>query len=223
MVRRIDVLGAVAWQLLVVGTHAVSGCIGIAEHSRLQHGIGTGADARNHRAGTEGCLLNVLEVVVGVAVESQPTNGSQRVVLLWPDAGDVKNIPAVSFRLLWIHGLEVHRPGGVVPLLNGIVQVLDMVVRLFSRQLDSFIRLKVLDASVRLEMDLDIFEGAVFWLAELEGVVPETVDVAQRLGDTAPSEELHEAVDTFLVVVVKVPEHGRVRDVGLGMTFVGAI
>ena len=50
-----------------------------------------------------------------------------------------------------------------------------------------------------------------------------SVDVADRLWNTSCTKELHQAVNAFLVVIVKVPEAVWVWNVGLRIALVGSV
>ena len=58
--------GAVKRQLEVIWPIAIAVGIGVAEHAGLEYGIGGWPDAGYHVGGRETCLLDVLEVVVGL-------------------------------------------------------------------------------------------------------------------------------------------------------------
>lgn len=51
----------------------------------------------------------------------------------------------------------------------------------------------------------------------------EAVDVSQRGWNAALPKEMHQSVDTFGVVEMKVPKHGIVWYIGLGMPLVASI
>ena len=60
--------------------------------------------------GREGSLLNLGEVVIGVAVEDHLANRDQGVVLLGPNLGDIEGVPAVGGGILGFHDLDVDSP-----------------------------------------------------------------------------------------------------------------
>ena len=72
-------------------------------------------------------------------------------------------------------------------------------------------------------MKLDVFECAIFWLSKLESMDTIPIHIPQALRDTSLAKQLHQAVCAFLVVVMEVPEHARVRDVGLRVVLVRAV
>lgn len=49
------------------------------------------------------------------------------------------------------------------------------------------------------------------------------VDVFDRLGNTSPSKKVHEGVDPLWVVLVKIPKHGIIWDVGSGVSLMAAV
>jgi hypothetical protein len=168
-------------------------------------------------------LFNILEEILRILIEREPTYWHQRIVLLWPDFSGVENIPSIGLRLLRIHDLQVHRPRREIALLNGVEHVLDVVVWLFACQSCGIFFCKVLNSSIRLEVDLYVFKRSVVRLAELERVHTEAVDVAERSRNAALTEELHKAMYAFLVVVVEVPVHGCIWHVALRMTLVAPV
>lgn len=49
------------------------------------------------------------------------------------------------------------------------------------------------------------------------------IDVPKGSWDTTRSKQVHQSVDTLRVILVKVPEHGIIRDVGLGVSLVATV
>lgn len=105
LVRAVHVQRPVARELLVVRAHAVARRIRVGEHARVQHDVGARADARHHRARAERRLLDLFEVVGRVAVQGEPTDRSERVVLVRPHPRDVEDVPPVGLGLLGVHDL----------------------------------------------------------------------------------------------------------------------
>ena len=79
-----------------------------------------------------------------------------------PDLRHVENVPAVVLCLLGSHDLKVHRPRRVIAFLNCIVQLSGMVARVLPCKLICFCLGQVLNALVRLEMDLDVHEASLY-------------------------------------------------------------
>ncbi|MBC7208751.1 MAG: heavy metal translocating P-type ATPase, partial [Methyloversatilis sp.] len=88
--RPVGVVGVdrAAWpvhrQRLVMGADPVAVRIGVGEQPALEHLVGREADARHDVGRRERCLLNLREVVVGIAVQFQFADGDQRVVAVRP-------------------------------------------------------------------------------------------------------------------------------------------
>lgn len=97
-----------------------------------------------------------------------------------PGEGVVKDVNTGIFCFLGVHDLEVDGVGGVVSTLNGIVHILDVVVRSLASETKCFICVKVLNASVRLDAPFDVDESAVL-LSELVCVYAERVNVTELL------------------------------------------
>lgn len=51
----------------------------------------------------------------------------------------------------------------------------------------------------------------------------ETIDVSQRRRNATLSKEVHQGMNTLRVVQMKVPEHGIIRNIRLGMSLVTAV
>jgi hypothetical protein len=139
-------------------------------------------------------LLDVAVIVVGVLVERELADRDQGVVLVWPDAGIIEDVPSVGLGVLWVHDLQVHSPGWVVALFNGVVHILDVVVWLFAREADGVGSIHGDIAGIGLEMYLDVLEAPIVGLAELERVNTVHVDVAKRLWNTSLAEKLHQGM-----------------------------
>ena len=168
-----------------------------------------------------------LEEVLGVLVECELSDLLERVVGVRPRLGDVEGDVTSLLGLLRRHSLDVHDPRWEVTALDSVEHVDHVVVRVNTSKTESFCRIHVLDAAMGLEVYLDIGEVARGvrrrGLAELVGVVSEAVDVAKRLRLTAAAEEMHQGVDTFLVVVVEVPEHVGIWHICLRVTLVCSV
>lgn len=78
-------------------------------------GISTWPNARDHVGWTKCSLFNILEVVVWIAVEGQPPDRSQRIILVWPHPCNVKWVTSVCLGFLWAHDLQMHDLRGKSP------------------------------------------------------------------------------------------------------------
>jgi len=220
LVGSAGVVGNVDGDLLVVGAEAVTLGIGVREETSLQHAIGRGLNTGNHVRRRESGLLNLGEVVVGVAVKDHLSDGDQGVVLLGPDLGDIEGVPAVGGGILGVHDLDVDRPGGEVTLGNGVEEISGGVVRVGRGELGSLGSLEVLDALVALEVPLDKV-GLTGLVDELQGVGGETVHVAVTIGSTTVREEDRDLVESLGNEGDEVPESIGITAVGLGVTLLG--
>jgi hypothetical protein len=77
-------------------------------------------------------LFNLCEVVLGVLIEEELSNFTERELVLGPDVGHVEDINLLLlpyfFSLFRCHSLEHNVPTGEVALLDGLVKVLGGVV-----------------------------------------------------------------------------------------------
>jgi hypothetical protein len=78
-------------------------------------------------------LLNLCEVVLGVLIEEELSNLTERELVLRPNVGHIEHINLLLFpyffSLFRCHGLEHNVPTREVTLLDGLVKVLGGVVR----------------------------------------------------------------------------------------------
>ena len=74
--------------------------------------------------------------------------------------------------------MEVHVVGREIAAFDCIIEVFDVVVRVFAGETECFVCLEVLDAGFRFDVPFNVDKGAVL-LAELVCVDSESVDVAE--------------------------------------------
>ena len=92
-----------------------------------------------------------------------------------------------------------------------------MPVRVLGRHLASLLIGESLASLVGFEVCLDIDERSVR-LSPLEGVAGVAVHVSVRVGSSSVRKEMHNLVNGLLVVREIVPEHGRIFEIGLGVS-----
>ena len=114
-----------------------------------------------------------------VLVESDFSDRPERVVVVRPCNSIVEDVVAILLGLLNSH--DLHRKGicGIVSFLDGIEQVLYVVVGLCTRKSQGFLGWEVGHSGVWLDVPLDVMDGTVL-LDELVRVDAKSVDVAQR-------------------------------------------
>ena len=168
----------------------------------------------------ESSLLNLSKVVVGVTVEDHLSDGDQGVILLGPDLGDIKGVPAVGGGILGVHDLDVDGPRGEITLGNVVEKISGGIVGIRRGKLGSLGGLEVLDTLVALEVPLDKV-GLTSLVDELQGVGGETVHVAVTIGGTAVGEEDGNLVKSLGDEGDEVPESIGITAVGLGVTLLG--
>jgi hypothetical protein len=91
-------------ELLVISADSVSVSIGVGEESRLEDRVGGWLYTWHQMGRVEGSLLNFCEVVGRVSVKGHLAEFSERVVLVWPDLGQIEDIDLGLFSLLGSHG-----------------------------------------------------------------------------------------------------------------------
>uniref|UniRef100_A0A182JAW5 Uncharacterized protein n=1 Tax=Anopheles atroparvus TaxID=41427 RepID=A0A182JAW5_ANOAO len=203
---------AVHRQHQVVGAHSVAVGVSVREQARLQHLVRRRFDAGHQVGRRERGLLHLGEVVARVAIEHHAADGDQRELALRPHLGQIERIERHLLGLLERHHLELERPAGEVLLRDRVVQIADAVVRIGSGQLVGARHVHVLNALIRLEVELAVHRLAL-GVDQLERVrtVPVHEPVAVR--DAAVREQEHHLMRRFRAQRDKVPEHVRILQV----------
>lgn len=212
--------GRVDGDLLVVDAEAVAVGVGVREQAALQDGVGRGLDAGDEVRGRKGHLLDLGKVVLDVLVERELAEAPQRHLALRPHLGQVEDVPLELLGLLGRQDLDVGGPARVLAALDGLVQVLGVPVGVLAGHLGGLLVGEVLDALVRLQVDLDVDEGAV-GLDELVRVARVAVHVAVAVGRAAVREQRHDLVDGLVVRHEVVPERRRIFSVVPGVALLG--
>ena len=96
----------------------------------------------NEVARVEAGLLDVAEVVVGVAVEGEPPHLVTRELLLRPHLGQVERVDRTLAASLGRHDLHAQRPRGELAPLDGLDQVELVAVRVEAGQLGGLRRVE---------------------------------------------------------------------------------
>ena len=163
--------------LMVVGAQAVALRVGVVGQARLQHAVGAHAYAGHQVAGGKGGLLHVGEEVLGVFVELELAHLDQRVVGVRPDLGQVERVVGHALGVELGHDLHVHGPLGEVAAFDGFVEIALVALAVTADQgLGLGVR-EVLDALLRLEVELDP-EALARGIPEAVGVRTKAVHVA---------------------------------------------
>jgi len=153
--------GSVNGQLLVIGAQAVAVGIGVGEEAGLQDGIGGGLDVRDEMGRREGGLFDLGEVVLGILVENKLSDGSERVLAVGPDFGEIENVVSEFLRLVGGHSLNIDLPGGGFSRLDGLKQGLSTMVGVLSGDFGSGGSIEGLKATVNAQVDLDVDEASI--------------------------------------------------------------
>ncbi len=124
--------------LMVVDAQTITMRIGVGEEAALQHAIGRKAQAGHDRRRRERRLLDVGEVVVGVAIEDDLAHFHTRIVLMRPHFGDVEWIDIGVDRLRFRHDLNEHRPARMIAALDGLEEIALRMIGIAARQLQRF-------------------------------------------------------------------------------------
>lgn len=140
-----------------------------------------------------------------------------------PDLGKIQNGVPELFGLLGSHGLHVDRPRGVIPVVDGLKQVLLRGIRVGTCKLTGLLGRQVLDTLVGDVVELSV--GDLTLLAdELEGVARVAVHVSPSIRSASISKHVGDLVERLGVLGQVVPEVRSVRSstqVGLRISLLG--
>lgn len=118
--------------------------VGVGKETSLEHLVHGGLHAWDEMSRREGGLLNILVIVGGVAVKDQFPDRHERIVGVRPNLGDVENIPFVFEAFFLRHDLNEEVPLGCLLTVQVVEEVPLGIIRIFSSQLSSPLRIQVL-------------------------------------------------------------------------------
>mmetsp|Transcript_9343 Transcript_9343/g.29469 ORF Transcript_9343/g.29469 Transcript_9343/m.29469 type:complete len:472 (+) Transcript_9343:83-1498(+) len=197
---------AVDGDLHVVGAQPVAVRVRVGEQARLQHLVRRRLNARHQLRRRECHLLHLREVVGRVAVQHDTTHRDERELRVRPDLGQVEGVEPMPLRLLEGHHLHVQRPGGELAACDRVVQVSDGIVGVGACQLRGLVHRQVLDALVRLVVELAVHCLSVS-IDKLECVRAIAVHVAVSIRDATVGEEEADLMSRLRTQRDEVPEH----------------
>lgn len=156
-----------------------------------------------------------------------------------PGVSVVEDIDGGVSDVFGLHDLDADKPRRVVTLFDGVVDVLDVIVRLGARQPEGRVCIHGLDAFLGPEVPLDVDIASILdtvrgdavkrqrqrthRLVECVSMDAEAVDVPQGRRDAALPEEVHQRMNPLRVVQMEVPEHGVIGDVGPWVALVAPV
>ena len=124
--------------------------------------------------GTYHDLFNLREVVDGVDVQSENAERLQRGQLLWDDLRGIEDVESKGGGLVLVDHLDIELPFREIARLNGIPEILAVIVGVLPSDVLSFIPDKTGLALLGLEVPLDKFRLALVCNQAI-GVYAETV------------------------------------------------
>lgn len=220
VVANLDAVRLVDGELQIVGAETVAVRVRVREQTSLQHLVVRDIDTWNHVRGREGYLFNLGEKVGWVAVKDHLSDLLEWVILVGPDLGDIKDIPAILGCIFLLHHLEVHGPAGEIALGDGIEQVLDVAVRVGAIEMNGFIIRVIFDSLIGLEVPLHKVCNTLS-IDEFQRVGRETIHVAERVRRAAVREQNSHLMQRLGREGEKVPEGIRILKVCLRVTLLG--
>lgn len=164
-----DAVWAIDRQLQVVGAQSVTMSVGVGEQASLQHLVGARLDSRHQVSWRKSSLLDLSEIVVGIAVQGEFADRDEWEVLLRPDLGHIERVVLVLLGLLKSHDLQEQVPRREIALGDGVEQVANRVVRVGAGEVVSGRNRQVLDALSGLEVELAVMRNALI-VDQLESV-----------------------------------------------------
>ena len=163
-------------------------------------------------------MLDLGEVILGIAIQDQPANFDQRIITMRPNLGDIEDVESIILRLLERHDLHFQRPARMVTPVDRIVQIFRCMIGTLPGQAGGFLPREVLDALVGFEMILHP-EGLALRVVPFEGVAAVAVHMAVRGGRAPVGEQDRDLVDGFRREGKEVPEHVGIRAIRGRMPF----
>lgn len=103
-------------------------------------------------------LFDLGEVVLGILIENQLAYRSERVLLVWPNLGQIEDRVLELLGLFDRHRLDVKCPGGVLAALDSLEQVLGRPVRVFTCNFDRLLLGEELRWLIALVVELSVDE-----------------------------------------------------------------
>lgn len=134
-----------------------------------------------------------------------------------PDLGHIERIVLELLGLVEGHHLDVHRPAGELARLDPIVQVPNGIVRIAAGQLIGRLHVQILDALIRLHVELGI-DGLTLGIHQLKGVRAVAVHVGEAIGSAAITEQEAHLMRRLRAQGEEVPEHVRILQMRLRIT-----
>jgi hypothetical protein len=152
-------------------------------------------------------------------IENELSKWSQRVIRVRPDLSHIEDVPAILLCLLCSHYLNVSCPRWEVSFVNGFEEVLKVVIWIFSAHFGGLFSVESLDSLIGLQVDLDVNKRSVllpfsmglqsgscdliYLFREFVGMPAERIYSTQRRWSASITEQVHECVNSFLIIVVK--------------------
>lgn len=109
--------------LSVVSTQSMSMSIRIREQSTLEHPIITRFNTWHQMSRREGCLFNILVIVLRVSIQDQSAYRQQRVVFMRPYFSHIQDIPLVLSSICFRHNLNHIIPDSLLATLNRVKEI----------------------------------------------------------------------------------------------------
>ncbi len=201
-------------QQRMIGAEAVAVRIGIGEEPALQHLVRAEADPGHDVGRAEGGLLDLGEIILGVAVQHHLADLEQRIVLVRPHLGEVEGIQAIFRGVGLGHELHADAPGRRRAIDDSREQVARGVVGVDARHPHRLLGGEVRDPLARLEMILDP-DALALGVDPAEGVAAEPVHVAIGARRAAVREQDGHLVQGLRRQREEIPHRRRVLEIGL--------
>lgn len=131
--------GAVDGELLPVDAQSAQLSVEVTEVTGLEEWVIGEADSGNDVSGTEGCLLDLGEVLFGVLVQLDLTDVADGEKFLGPNLCGIEDVEVEVVGLLLFASLNSELPGGEHTVPDGIGKITSVEVRVLTGDLEGFV------------------------------------------------------------------------------------
>merc|ERR1719234_2661959 len=165
-------------------------------------------------------IVNLGKIVSWIPVQCELANRDEREVSVGPDLGQVEGVELPVFSLFKGHHLNIHGPGGEVPVGDRVVKIPNSVIRILLGHFISLMPVKSLDALVSLPVELAV-DRLIVIVHHLECVRTVSIHESVAIGGSAVRKQEGDLVSGHGHEGDEVPEHVGVLEVGNRVPLLG--
>lgn len=209
--------GLIDRDLLVIHPETMAVGVRVGKEAGLQHRIGRRFHPRDHVRRGKCDLLDLGEVIFGVAVEDELAKRPERDFALRPHLGQVEDVPMEFLGFVGAQHLHVTGPRRMVAFFDRAEQIFCVPVRIFGPHLGRLFIVEGLAALVGLAVDLNVVEGPVGF-RKLISMSRVSIHVTVGVRSATIGEQVHDLMSRLLMGRQIVPEHGGIFEIRLGVS-----